>query len=63
MLINKAMENINYKYSHNWDKINIHEYFEVEHWTKALGINREELAKAVAVAGNSADAVKKYLNK
>jgi hypothetical protein len=55
----------------NWEKpgsynaynINIHENYEVEYWTKALGTNSEELKKAVAAAGNTADAVKRYLKK
>lgn len=55
----------------NWEKpgsynaynINIHENYEVEYWTKTLGTNSEELKKAVAAAGNTADAVKRYLKK
>jgi len=45
------------------DRINIHENYEVEYWTKALGVSAEELKKAVAAAGTSADAVRKHLNK
>jgi hypothetical protein len=44
-------------------QINIHENYEVEYWTKELGIHREMLLKAVSVVGNSADEVKKYLKK
>ena len=43
------------------DRINIHEYYEVEYWGRTLGINPETLKKAVAAVGSSADAVRKYI--
>jgi Protein of unknown function (DUF3606) len=57
------MDNMNFIGSRDRDKINIHENYQVEYWTKFLGTNREELIKAVSVAGNSANEVKKYFNK
>ncbi|MCK1522184.1 MULTISPECIES: DUF3606 domain-containing protein [unclassified Bradyrhizobium] len=42
-------------------KINMHEDFEVKYWTKALGVSRNELQKAVDKVGNSAAAVRKEL--
>jgi hypothetical protein len=45
------------------DKINIHENYEVEYWTKTLGISAEELRKAVQAAGTSADDVRKHIKK
>lgn len=45
------------------DRINIHENYEVEYWTKTLGISAEELRKAVEAAGTSADAVRKHIKK
>jgi len=45
------------------DRINIHENYEVEYWTKTLGISSEELRKAVDAAGTSAEAVKKHMKK
>jgi hypothetical protein len=57
------MYNVNYTRNHDLEQIHIHEYFEVEHWTKALNISREELARAVAVVGTSANAVKRYLER
>jgi hypothetical protein len=45
------------------DRINIHENYEVEYWTKTLGISSEELRKAVEAAGTSAEAVKKHIKK
>lgn len=43
--------------------INIHENYEVEYWTKELGISAEKLRQAVKDAGTSVKAVREYLNK
>lgn len=45
------------------DRINIHENYEVEYWSKELGISPEKLREAVKNAGTSAKAVREYLNK
>jgi len=45
------------------DRINIHENYEVEYWTKTLGISAEELRKAVETAGTSVEAVRKHIKK
>ncbi|MCA6097629.1 DUF3606 domain-containing protein [Bradyrhizobium australafricanum] len=42
-------------------KINMHEPYEVKHWTQALGVSKDELHKAVDKVGNSAAAVRKEL--
>jgi hypothetical protein len=44
-------------------RINVHEEWEVRHWTEALGVSREELEKAVSEVGVSADAVRQYLKR
>lgn len=44
-------------------KINMSEDDEVRHWTKHLGVSREELERAVNKVGNSAAAVRKELGK
>lgn len=43
-------------------KINMSEDFEVQYWTKHLGVSREELQRAVDKVGNSAAAVRKQLS-
>lgn len=43
--------------------INIHENYEVEYWTKELGISAEKLRQVVKDAGTSVKAVREYLNK
>jgi len=42
-------------------KINMAEPWEVDYWTKELGVSREELRKLIAKVGTSADAVRKEL--
>lgn len=42
-------------------RINVHEEWEVRHWTEALGVSREELERAVAEVGVSAEAVRQHL--
>jgi len=44
------------------ENINIHEYYEVEHWTKELHTNVEVLKDAVDHVGTSIEDIKKYLN-
>ena len=42
-------------------RINVHEEHEVRYWTEALGVSREQLEKAVADVGVSANAVREHL--
>ena len=44
-------------------RINLSEDDEVRHWTKHLGVSREELERAANKVGNSAAAVRKELGK
>jgi hypothetical protein len=42
-------------------RINVHEEHGVRYWTEALGVSREQLEKAVADVGVSANAVREHL--
>lgn len=44
------------------DRISLSEEHEIRDWTKRLGVGEEELREAVDAVGNSADAVRAYLN-
>lgn len=44
-------------------RIAMDEPHEVTYWTKALGVSRDELQRAVDEVGNSADAVREFLKK
>ena len=41
--------------------INTHEDYEVQYWTKALGVSKDELLAAVKAVGNSAEKVRAHL--
>lgn len=55
------MDNLTKRNQPDRSKINMHEDHEVKYWTKALGVSRDELQKAVDKVGNSAAAVRKEL--
>ena len=55
------MDNLTKRDQPDRSKINMHEDYEVKHWTKALGVTKEELQKTVDKVGNSAAAVRKEL--
>lgn len=42
-------------------KVNVHEPYEVEYWTKKFGCTKAQLEAAVKAVGTSAAAVEKYL--
>jgi len=42
-------------------RVNIHEDYEVDYWTKKFGVSKEKLKEAVDTVGVSADAVSTYL--
>ena len=44
-------------------KISLSEDYEVQYWTRTLGVSRQELEKAVKAAGNGADAVRAHLQR
>jgi hypothetical protein len=44
-------------------RININEDYELRDWAKKFGITKDELKKAVAKVGTSAEAVKKRLGR
>jgi hypothetical protein len=44
-------------------RINVHEDWEVRHWTEALGVSKEELEEAVKQVGPVADKVREHLKR
>lgn len=43
--------------------ISLNEKYEIDYWTKALGVTEAQLRNAVAKVGNSAAAVRRHLGK
>jgi hypothetical protein len=44
-------------------RISMKEEHEIRYWTQVLGVSKEHLASLIARVGNSADAVRRELNK
>lgn len=44
-------------------RINLHEDYEVEDWTKSLGVSKDKLVEAVNAVGDRADDVREYLKR
>jgi len=57
----EAMDSLTKKEQPDRSKINMHQPHEVKYWTRALGVSKEELQKAVDKVGNSAATVRKEL--
>lgn len=45
------------------DRINVNEDYELQYWTKALGVSADELRAAVDAVGPVAESVRKHLGK
>ena len=45
------------------DRINVNEDYELQYWTKALGVSADEPRAAVKAVGPTAAAVRKHLGK
>ncbi|OEZ02447.1 MULTISPECIES: DUF3606 domain-containing protein [Stenotrophomonas] len=45
------------------DRINVNEDYELQYWTKALGVSADELREAVKAVGPAAAAVRQHLGK
>jgi len=44
-------------------RISLSQEHEVQYWTKALGVSKDELERAVQAVGSSADKVRQHLHK
>lgn len=56
-------DNLKIKEPQDKNFINIHEEWEVNYWTKTLGVTKQQLVDAVKKVGTGTAAVKKYLGK
>lgn len=45
------------------DRINLSEDYEVQYWTKELGISEKELRDVIQAVGNTSKAVREHLGK
>ncbi|MCD1117556.1 DUF3606 domain-containing protein [Chryseobacterium turcicum] len=44
-------------------RVNVNESWELDYWSKKIGVTKERLKEAVKAVGTSAAAVQKYLGK
>jgi hypothetical protein len=58
-----TMDDLKKKGATDRNKIILHEPWGVDHWTKELGVSKDELQKVIKKVGNSADAVRKELGR
>jgi hypothetical protein len=56
-------DNLNIRRPADASRVNIHETWEVEYWTKKFGVTKSQLQAAVAAVGTSASAVARHLGK
>ena len=56
-------DNTNIRGPQDGKLISLKEEHEVRYWTNALGISKEELERAVAAVGHSAEKVREHLGK
>ena len=56
-------DNLNKKGSPDRDLISTSERWEMDYWTKTLGVSDEELTEAVQKVGNSSAKVREYFGK
>jgi hypothetical protein len=56
-------DNLNIKQPQDPKKINIHEQWELNYWTKKFGVSEAKLKEAVKAVGVQVSDVEKYLGK
>lgn len=57
------MDNLKIRQPQDRTKINVHEQWEINWWTKDLGVSEAQLRAAVQAVGVSVAAVRRYLGK
>jgi hypothetical protein len=58
---NQMTDNKNLRGQPDRSLVNMHEAYEVEYWTKRLGVSKQRLQQAVSAVGNSAAKVEAWL--
>lgn len=56
-------DNLKQRAPQDASRISLTEEWEVQYWTKALGVSKDELEQVVREHGNSAEAVRKALTR
>ena len=56
-------DNLKIKQPQDPTKINTHEEWELEYWSKKWGVTKEQIKQAVKIVGNGTEKVRQHLGK
>ena len=56
-------DNLEHRGQQDRSRINVHEKWEVDYWTRTLGVSEEQLIEAVNAAGPTVKSVKEHLGR
>jgi hypothetical protein len=56
-------DNLNIRQPQDPTKINTHEEWELEYWSKKWSVSKDQIKQAVKAVGNSTEKVRHYLGK
>jgi hypothetical protein len=59
----RMSDNLHLRGPKDASKVNIHESWEVEYWTKHFGVTKDRLVEAVRAVGPIVEDVRRYLKK
>jgi hypothetical protein len=54
-------DNLQHRGQQDRSRINVHEKWELDYWTRQLGVSEQKLIEAVSAAGPSVNKVKEHL--
>lgn len=56
-------DNLDQRGQQDRNRINVHEKWEVDYWTRTLGVSEQQLIEAVSAAGPAVKNVKEHLGR
>jgi hypothetical protein len=56
-------DDLNNRHGQDRKRINLNEKWEVDYWTRELGLTKEELERAVKTAGDRVDSIRQHLGR
>jgi hypothetical protein len=56
-------DDLNNRHGQDRKRINLNEKWEVDYWTRELGLTKDELERAVKAAGDRVDSIRQHLGR
>jgi hypothetical protein len=56
-------DDLNNRHGQDRKRINLNEKWEVDYWTRELGLTKQELERAVKAAGDHVDSIRQHLGR